>query len=702
MSFQGTYKIIIHMTNNILIENQYKRTSLFEKENVNYLVRVLKRFNTVPKINNINIITSTSEPTIFKIVPNKSIIIGSSFLSKPILALVYLRYGIEWQLWYKALNTEKQDVVLCDIAALEVTRIFYNLLPKDDKEKLENLDYVLINLIKNDIDLNTESSLINEELQSFHGLKNSNTELKESWKAIVENLAKPTEYMLMSGGDLRLNIDEIHLLNKYGCRPFPRPDAFTFASSTASSVSNFAFDKTDKVRSILIRNSLKNGFKNTTIEFSELLKNNLRKIFRLNEECEIIFSPSGTDSSLQIAAITQIISNKEITHILVASDETGSGVAAALKGCHFENTTALNYPIEKDAKIEGFRDVDLVQIPFRDQNGALKTSAQLDKEVFDAVIRTKNQGRHIVLHTMDQSKLGYQSPSDEFIKKLNRLENLSIQIIVDGSQLRLDPKDIQNYLNKGYIVTITGSKFFTGPPYCGALILPQSVNKLIQSVKNTLPKGLNKYYNSSDWPTSWFCSNELSDGYNYGSYMRWNAAVVEMDRYYKTPILYRNMGIEMFCNFVDDSIKEATFLMPIYSDETKTKSFSSKEFGIRNIRTIFPFFIFKNNEVLTVDKVKKLYTLLNSDLSDQFEGSSLEIIRLAAQKCHIGQAVNVKYTTEIESAILRISLGARVISESWVSRDISLFFRNIELQMSQITITIKKIELILNNSQLLD
>ncbi len=702
MSFQGTYKIIIHMTNNILIENQYKRTSLFEKENVNYLVRVLKRFNTVPKINNINIITSTSEPTIFKIVPNKSIIIGSSFLSKPILALVYLRYGIEWQLWYKALNTEKQDVVLCDIAALEVTRIFYNLLPKDDKEKLENLDYVLINLIKNDIDLNTESSLINEELQSFHGLKNSNTELKESWKTIVENLAKPTEYMLMSGGDLRLNIDEIHLLNKYGCRPFPRPDAFTFASSTASSVSNFAFDKTDKVRSILIRNSLKNGFKNTTIEFSELLKNNLRKIFRLNEECEIIFSPSGTDSSLQIAAITQIISNKEITHILVASDETGSGVAAALKGCHFENTTALNYPIEKDAKIEGFRDVDLVQIPFRDQNGALKTSAQLDEEVFDAVTRTKNQGRHIVLHTMDQSKLGYQSPSDEFIKKLNRLENLSIQIIVDGSQLRLDPKDIQNYLNKGYIVTITGSKFFTGPPYCGALILPQSVNKLIQSVKNTLPKGLNKYYNSSDWPTSWFCSNELSDGYNYGSYMRWNAAVVEMDRYYKTPILYRNMGIEMFCNFVDDSIKEATFLMPIYSDETKTKSFSSKEFGIRNIRTIFPFFIFKNNEVLTVDKVKKLYTLLNSDLSDQFEGSSLEIIRLAAQKCHIGQAVNVKYTTEIESAILRISLGARVISESWVSRDISLFFRNIELQMSQITITIKKIELILNNSELLD
>jgi hypothetical protein len=36
--------------------------------------------------------------------------------------------------------------------------------------------------------------------------------------------------------------------------------------------------------------------------------------------------------------------------------------------------------------------------------------------------------------------------------------------------------------------------------------------------------------------------------------MRWNAAIVEMDRYYKTPVLYRNMGIEMFCNF-EDSVK---------------------------------------------------------------------------------------------------------------------------------------------------
>jgi hypothetical protein len=690
------------MTNNILIEDQYRRSSLFEKENVNYLVRVLKRFNTVPKIYNINIITSISEPTVFKIVPNKSIIIGASFLNQPVLALVYLRYGIEWQLWYKALSGEKKDTVLCDIAALEVTRIFYKLLPKDDKEKLKPLDYFLLNLIKSDEALNTESLVEYEALQQFHGLNNKNNVFKESWKPIVDNLAKPTEYLLMAGGDLRLNIDEIDLLNKYGCRPFPRPEAFTFASSTATSVSNFAFDKTDKVRSILIRNSLKNGFKKTTNEFSELLKNNLKKIFGLDDACEIIFSPSGTDSSLQIAAITQIISDKDITHVLVASDETGSGVPAALKGCHFENTTALNYPVKKGDKIEGFRDIDLIKIPFRDENGDLKSAVQLDEEVFAAISKTNELGRHVVLHAMDQSKLGYQSPSEKMIQKLDTLNNLSMQIIVDGSQLRLDPKDIQNYLNKDYIVTITGSKYFTGPPYSGALIVPESVSKSIDAVKKKLPEGLTQYYNHTDWPTSWVCSNDLSDGFNYGSYMRWNASIVEMDRYYKTPILYRNMGIEMFCNFVEDSIKDATFLEPLYGDEVNTNTYNSKEFGIRSMRTIFPFFILKNNEVLSVDHVKKLYILLNSDLSDKFEDASLEIIRLAAQKCHTGQAVNVKYGNEIESAILRISLGARVISESWVNRDISIYFRNIEAQMNQVTVIIKKIELILSNPELLN
>jgi len=42
------------------------------------------------------------------------------------------------------------------------------------------------------------------------------------------------------------------------------------------------------------------------------------------------------------------------------------------------------------------------------------------------------------------------------------------------------------------------------------------------------------------------------------------------------------------------------------------------------------------------------------------------------------------------------------ISESWINRDISLYFKNIESQMNEITVIIKKIELILNNPELMN
>ncbi len=692
------------MTTNVLIASQLKKNNLSKKENVNYLVRILARFGNIPKIDGINIISSKKEPESFKIIPGESLIIGSAYLKNPILALIYLRYGIEWQIWFKALDQDKSATLLCDFAALRVTRMFYDLLPKQDKIQLKDDHYILTDfIIENEsigLDfLETKKEFL-KKLQLFHDYPSSEIKLKKSWEPIVECLAKPTELLLMSGGDLRLNVDEEELLNKYGCRPFPRPEAFTFASSTATSVSNYAFGKTEKARANLIRKSLLIGKKKASSDFSELLKSDLKDALVLDNECEIIFSPSGTDSALQIAGIAQIVTKKEIAHILVGSDETGSGVPAALEGCHFENTTALGLPIKKGERIEGFRTVEVAKIPFRDKKGMLKTSLELDDEVFKAIIKANDLGKYLVLHIMDQSKLGYQAPSAELIQELNKIKNLSIQIIVDGSQLRLDSKDINDYINKGYIVTITGSKYYTGPPYSGALIVPNEVSEIKELKEETLPKGLSNYYNYSDWPDSWICSKELSNGFNYGASMRWNAAIAEMKRYYKTPLLYRNLGIEMFCNYVEESIKEAPFLEQLFDEEFQIHSENNEDIGLKNIRTIFPFFIKKGNNVLDEENVKKLYLLLNSDLSKHFQDVSLEILRVASQKCHIGQAVKVLHRSDVQSAVLRISLGARVISDSWKDRDVSIFFSSIEEQMNQITVIIKKIELIVNHPQL--
>lgn len=693
------------MTNNLPITSQLKNVKLSKKENVSNLVRILARFGNIPKIDGITIILSKEEPDLFKIIPGESIIIGLTYLKNPVLALIYIRYGIEWQIWFNALNKDKTATLLYDTAALRVTKMFFDLLTKQDKEQLVDENYQLIDFVKEKkpkgIDLFESEIKLSQKLQSFHGYPSSRKKLQKSWIPIIECLAKPTELLLMSGGDLRLNIDEEELLNKYGCRPFPRPEAFTFASSTATSVSNYAFNKTEKARADLIAKSLLKSKKKAAYDFSESLKSDLQEVLSLNKGCQIIFSPSGTDSALQIAAITQIVTKKEITHILVGSDETGSGVPAALEGCHFENNTALGLPAKKGNRIDGFKTVELINIPFRDDKGLLKTSSQLDDEVLKAITKANDLGKYLVLHTMDQSKLGYQAPSEELLQQLHRNENLSLQIIVDGSQLRLDSKEIVDYTKRGYMITITGSKFFTGPPYSGALIVPKKVNKSIESKKEILPIGLTRYYNYSDWPKSWTCSKNLSNGFNYGASMRWDAAISEMKRYYKTPLLYRNLGIEMFCNYVEESIKEATFLEQLFDEQFQIHSENGEDVGLNKIRTIFPFFILKNNKVLKEENVKKLYLLLNSDISQHFKNSSLETIRLATQKCHIGQAVKVLHNSNNQSAVLRISLGARVISDSWKDRDVSIFFSSIEEQMNQITIIIKKIDLIVNHSQLL-
>ena len=217
-----------------------------------------------------------------------------------------------------------------------------------------------------------------------------------------------------------------------------------------------------------------------------------------------------------------------------------------------------------------------------------------------------------------------------------------------------------------------------------------------------MPEGLINYFNASDWPKQWTCSSQLSTGINYGSYMRWNAALSEMKRYYKTPLTLRNLGIEKFCNFVEESIQGAPFLEQLFVSDYKAKSAQfENEIRLRNIRSIFPFFVLKNGEPLTHTELTKMYRLLNKDVSELFSEESEDVQKIAAQKCHIGQPVKVKYSKDQPSAVVRISLGARIISESWKERDASLFFKNIEKQTKQVTAVISKIELMLQHPELL-
>ncbi len=677
---------------------------LHEKDNQHtsartQLVRILSRSSTLPKVDDIFIrIDPTGEKAV-NIEPGKTVSIGAWYLSHPVAALLCLRYALEWQIWYKSQPRNAIDPRICDMAACRVAAKFFGLIPGIDKDCIDYIPPELaenIMLFAGDAPFQDAVEKINyDKLRTFHGIATPQKAIHKPFLKIVNYLAYPIEYLMMSGGDQRLKVDPETLLNKYGCRPFPRPEAFSFASSTASSISNTAYSRTQFKRKELIRESFKHKLPQMAAHFEDEIVSSLRNQLSIPGNTEVILTPSGTDVSLLVAALSQAIYEKEIVHILVASNETGSGVPLALNGCHFSDTTAQGIEVNKGEEVQGFRNAEVVGIPLRDEQGHLRSISEVDEEVIETIEKALKAGKQAVLHAINQSKLGYSSPSDEYLMKIKEKYGESVLALIDNSQLRMDPEDINNYLEQGFLMTITGSKFFTGPPFNGALLIPGKLAEKWSKVERHLPEGIKAYFYKEALP-EWPLAAGLESGINLGHVMRWYASTVEIERYYKTPLSLRYLGIELFCDHVSKSIAEADFLEPLSGRKAPTGN-EIDPMSMKDRKTIFPFFVKRNGKVLNKEELDELYRNLNRDLSKKYENESDDIKRLAAQCCHIGQPVATSYKDGSPSAVVRINLGARVVSESWKNRDSSIFFRAIEEEMIQVDIIIRKIQLAISS-----
>lgn len=663
------------------------------------LIRILSRSGTLPKVADLQVQYIHSQPEMFLIEPGKQLRIGIRLLQQPVLALVALRYGIEWQIWYNAVKKIDGDSRVADLAAARVAVQFMELLPDDDRAEL-NAGFpddlkALYDLFKTpNISLADLEKVDITEISKYHRLVSPSKPMNKAWLPIIEQLAVPTEALMMSGGDLRLNIETKNLLNVYGCRPFPRPEAFSFASSTATSVSNISFDQTQKQREKLIRDSFKNGLAQAYHDQQSDLIDRLKQSLHLGKNSSLIISPSGTDISLLFAGICQTLTEQRICHILVASDETGSGVPMALAGKHFADTSALGVPVKKEQLIDGFREADVLKIPLRNVAGELKHKQELDSEVYRAIQQAIKKGCQPVLHVMDQSKLGYASPSQGLLEQLRQEFGEKIIVLVDNSQLRMNVSRIEAYLKKGYLITVTGSKFYTGPPFSGALVMPEKFADRIKKCANTLPNGFRQYYLKSEFVADSKMGSKLAEGYNFGSYLRWFAALIEIERYYRIPITLRNLGTEIFCEHVAMRIQNSPFLEPLEVQPVNPELPIAEE-----ARTIFPFYILHNGRALSQPEADKLYRLLNQDIAALLPQAADDELRIARQVCHIGQPVKVLYRNQEPSAVVRISLGSRILSESWKDRDVSIFFQRVEAQMNQVDIVVSKIGLVLKYGQ---
>ncbi len=493
----------------------------------------------------------------------------------------------------------------------------------------------------------------------------SKRSLSRGWSPETLALAQiEVERVLMSGGDNRLRLNPITGLNGYGCQTYPRPDEISLSSSTASTISAEGFAAVGSVLQNLYRADNGDIFENTFRELTENIRYEIRAQFELPANTDIILSPSGTDAELQALFLARCICDKPITSVIVAADETGSGVPLAAAGHHFGSSTSGGGNVAEKEQIAGLgNNVALVSVAARDERGLPRCHSEIDMEVQRAVSTAVRAGRGVALHVMDHSKLGSRAPTLSCLDEVCARWGDAVQIIVDACQARLSRERMRNYLERAYLVLITGSKFFAGPPLSGALLVSGQTRARIHPVAS-VPPGLIDYTTRCDWPENWdWIRGQLADRFNVGQSLRWVAALEGIRAYFAVPALFRKLALTEFSAAVVRSINRYPALQLLAQPQGSLADVSDEdEF---TIRSIFPFFVIQDGRPLSYEKTKTLYHALNQNVSDLFPESRGQA-EVASTLCHIGQPVAVAIGCGEVTGALRISADARLVSECWV------------------------------------
>jgi hypothetical protein len=339
-------------------------------------------------------------------------------------------------------------------------------------------------------------------------------------------LAAPTEALLVAGGDERLLLDPETGLNRYLCAPYPAPSLISFGSCTASTISSAAFAAAEAVRQDLLEAGCQAQEDAVLATASEQIVAELLVHLDVADIAEAVLAASGTDATLLLTGLLAAERPREtITTVLMSPTETGSGVPEAVQGRHFAACTASGQVVEKGGAVEGFPPgLAMVSVALRDAAGLPRAAEDVARDCEAAIARAAARG-HAVLHAIDGSKTGLTAPGLLALDLLADRFGDRLDIVIDACQLRIEPALVRRYLERGWPVLITGSKFFGAPGFCGAVLVPRARLRRIAG-GGRLPDGLGAYASLADGCVSRRCPGLL---------LRWAAALASMAAFSALP-----------------------------------------------------------------------------------------------------------------------------------------------------------------------
>ena len=440
------------------------------------------------------------------------------------------------------------------------------------------------------------------------------------------HLAAPVEALLVSGGDDRLSLDPETGLNRYLCAPYPVPATISFGSCTASTISPAGFAAAHEVRQELLAAGCAQPVDTVLDRASGQIVAELLHRLDVADIAEAVLAASGTDATLLLTGLLAAERPRQaITTILMSPSETGSGVPDAVQGQHFAPCTASGLVVQKGAVVEGFPPgLALVCVALRDDSG-LPRSAEAIAEDCEAAIEAALPRGHVVLHAIDGSKTGLTAPGLLALDLLGDRFGERLDIVIDACQLRIEPALVRRYLERGWPVLITGSKFFGAPGFCGAVLFPRARLRQIAG-GGQLPDGLCAYASLSGGSVSRRCAGLL---------LRWAAALAHMKTFGSLSPAQIRIAIDQ----AGADIRAAMMRDPRLRLVTAPRPDGlGDRLGWSDRPSVLTFAVHRETGPMNAQALRPLYQAMARNMAAHAPDRERE---LASQSCLIGQPVHL-------------------------------------------------------------
>ena len=334
--------------------------------------------------------------------------------------------------------------------------------------------------------------------------------------------------LMTQGGDARIVLDPQARLNRYSSGPYPR-DVLALASSTANDLS------ADAAAFLSAQYGAEAESLNAGDAYAYALEQSrgqIRGAYNLASDIDIFFAPSGTDLEYVPLFASAGKGINGVSNLLLGADEVGSGCIHSAAGHYFANETALGISVTPGQPVEGMVAVEMGDFPVRDAMGTAFDGPAMATQMGPKIAEALSAGLHPLVHVVHGSKTGLILPHLDEIDALIARFGDAVSFVVDACQARITTPAIHDYLQRGIIVFLTGSKFMGGPPFSGFALLPPT----IAAKASPLPMGATQIFRRAEVPMDWAGREALDDSGNAGLALRLSASLFELERFQKLSI----------------------------------------------------------------------------------------------------------------------------------------------------------------------